>query len=155
MGYDSVLIVVGDIGVGIEGLTAEAVTKVHTESIDFVFIEPVIEGAGKHLTRLREIMIPVLIDIIAVRRIGIEPGVPLEVFAIRIEHILRIKTCSVIEDHIDDYRHAATVKRVHELFEALRRTVGLIDSEIVVGRIAPVIVAVKLAQRHKFNRINA
>ena len=60
----------------------------------------------------------------------------------------------MIEHHVEDDRHATLVTLVNEGLVHLLRAVSLVRREIVVGRIAPVIVAVKLTYRHQFDGIH-
>ena len=61
----------------------------------------------------------------------------------------------MVEHHVHDDGDTAFVALIDERLELLGRTVGLIHSEVVVRRIAPVVVAVKLAHWHQFQGIDA
>ena len=60
----------------------------------------------------------------------------------------------MIEHHIEDDRHAAFVALVDEGLVHLLCAVSFIRREIVVGRITPIVVAVKLTYRHQLNGIH-
>ena len=79
-----------------------------------------------------EIMVPVFINIVAMRWIDIKPRIIRQVRTIRIEFVHRIETCCMIKHHVQNNRHTTFVALVNELFEHLRCPVCFIQSKIVI-----------------------
>ena len=134
LGYclDTLLVVIGDMIHSIVGSTAQAVTQVHTETIDLVLGEPIVERTNHHLLSRREIVVPILIDIIWVRRCDIKPWVVLEVITVRIELIHWVETRIVVEHHIEDHSDTTLVALINESLHLLWCTIGLVKREVVV-----------------------
>ena len=61
----------------------------------------------------------------------------------------------MVEHHIHDDSHTAFVALVDKLLDLRLRTVSTVRSEIVVRRIAPVVVSVELADRHELDSVDA
>ena len=149
-----VVIVLQIVYCGIRFIRTKTVTQVKTVPVHFVLLQPVLEGADKHLVRRLKTVIPILIDIVGVRRVDIKPRVAGQVRSVRIEFIHRIITRSMVEHHIKNNGNTALVALVDELLVHRLRAVGPIRRKIVVRRIAPVIVSVKLTYRHQLYRIH-
>ena len=139
---------------GIGLVRAKTVTEVQTETVHFVFRQPILQRTGKHLLCRCKSVVPIFIDVIAVRCIDIEPGVVRQIGSVRIEFVHRVETRRMVEHHVDDNGHTAFVALINERLVHFLRTVRLIRRKIVVGRITPVVVSVKLTNRHQFYRID-
>ena len=101
-----------------------------------------------------KIVVPILIDIISVRRINIEPWIMLEFIAIRIEFVHWVKTSCMVKYHIKNHCYTTFVALINKNLELLRSTIRFVKREIVIRRITPVEVAVKLLNRHKLNSVD-
>ena len=139
---------------GIGLVRAKTVTEVQTETVHFVFRQPILQRTGKHLLCRCKSVVPIFIDVIAVRCIDIEPRVVRQIGSVRIEFVHRVETRRMVEHHVNDNGHTAFVALIDERLVHFLRTVRLIRRKIVVGRITPVVVAVKLTNRHQFYRID-
>ena len=161
-GFDAVGVVVLEVlHRSIRFVGAETVAKVHTITVNLILGEPVFEYTGEVVAGRFKAVIPVLIDVIGVRSGNVEPWVEAELClgsagaSPRIEFIHRVETGSVVEYHIQNNGNTAFVALIDEGFELFGRAVSLIQREVVVGRVTPVVVAVKFVHRHQFNGIYA
>ena len=96
-----------------------------------------------------------LIDIVSMRYFYAEPRILTEVCSVWINFIHWIKTSSMIEDHIHDDSHTSLVTLINESTEIILTTISFVHCEIMIRRITPVIITIKLADRHQFNGIDA
>ena len=134
---------------------AESVAQVQPVTVHLVLLQPVLQGTYEHLVGRFETVVPVLIDIVRVGRRDVEPRVVLQVVAVGIQLVHGIVARSVVEHHVEYHRHAALVTLVNERLQLVGRAVGLVGGEIQTGRIAPVVVAVKLADGHQLHGVDA
>ena len=133
----------------------QTMTEVQTETVHLILRQPVFQRTDEHLMRRFETMVPVLIDIIRVRSGHIKPGIARQIRTVRIEFVHRVQTRSMVEHHIENNRYTAFVALVDELLIHRLGAVRSVRREIVVRRIAPVIVTVKLTDRHQLDGIHA
>ena len=132
-----------------------AVRRIETVAIHFVLFEPVLECTFEHRVRGSKTMIPVLIDVVRVRRGDIEPRVLCEVGTVRIQLVHRVETRRVVQHHIQNDGNAAFVTLVNERLDLLLRAVSAVRCKIMVRRVAPVVVSVELTDRHQLDSVNA
>ena len=130
-------------------------TQIQTESVHLILRQPIFECTDEHLMSRFKTVIPVLIDVIAMRWINIKPRVLRQFRSIRIQLIHRVQTRSMVEYHIKNYRYTAFVALIDELLVHRLGAVSSVRREIVVRRIAPVIVTVKLTDRHQLNGVHS
>ncbi len=133
--------------------STKAVRQVHAVAIDFVLGEPVLQRTLKHGFGRFEIVVPILVNIVAVRRCNIEPRIVLQIIAIGIEFVHWVQSSGVVEHHIQYHRNAAFVALVDERFQVVFAAVGLIGRKIVVRTVAPVVVTVEFGYRHQFEGV--
>ena len=89
------------------------------------------------------------------RRCNVEPRIVFEICAVGIEFVHRVVACGVVEHHIYNDGDAAFVAFVDEGFQVVLATVSAVGRKVVVGRVAPVVVAVKFANGHQLEGVHA
>ena len=154
-GFDSVVVVVFQVRYRrVRLVGTQTMTQVQTETVHLILRQPVFQRTRKHLSRRRETVIPVLVHIVAVRGFHIEPRVVRQVRTVRIELVHRIQTRRMVEHHIQNHGYTALVALVDKLLVHRLRTIRLVRREIVIRRVTPVVVAVKLTNRHQLHGVH-
>ena len=100
-------------------------------------------------------MVPVFVHIVGVGCFYVEPRVFFQFGAVGIEFVHGVESCGVVEHHIYNDGDAAFVAFVDEGFQVVLATVSAVGRKVVVGRVAPVVVAVKFANGHQFEGVHA
>ena len=128
-------------------------TQIKTETIHLILSQPILQSTNKHFVSRLKIVIPIFINIISVRSCNIEPWIMLKIIAPRIKFIHWVKTCSMIEHHIKNNSNTTLVTFIDESLHLFRCSICFVQRKIVVGRITPVLIAIKLLNWHQLYSI--